>query len=59
MAPGVDLAGPFPGDRQQDLVFVGAVAKDSKAAQAAQALLAFLKTPEAAAIFRQKGVTPN
>jgi hypothetical protein len=28
-APGVELAGPFPGDLQQHLVFVGAVSADS------------------------------
>ena len=33
IAPGVELAGPFPGDLQQDLVFVGAVASDSKNAR--------------------------
>jgi molybdate transport system substrate-binding protein len=59
ISAGVTLAGPFPGDLQQDLVFVGAVAADSKAADAAQAFLAFLKTPEAAAVFKAKGVTPG
>jgi molybdate transport system substrate-binding protein len=59
IAAGVALAGPFPGDLQQDLVFVGAVATDSKAADAAQAFLAFLRTPEAAAVFKAKGVTPG
>jgi len=59
IAPGVEPAGPFPGDLQQDLLLVGALAKDAHAAEAAQALLTFLKTPEAAAVFRQKGVTPG
>ena len=59
MAPGVELVGPFPGDLQQDLVFVGAVAADSKEKDAAQAFLNFLKTPEAAAVFKAKGVTPG
>ena len=58
IAPGVEPVGPFPGDLQQDLVLVGAIAKDARAAQAAQALLAFLTTSEAVAVFRQKGVTP-
>jgi molybdate transport system substrate-binding protein len=59
IAPGVELAGPFPGDLQQELVFVGATAAASKQADAANAFLAFLKTPEAQAVFRQKGVTPG
>jgi molybdate transport system substrate-binding protein len=58
IAPGVEPAGPFPGDLQQDLVFVGAPARETAAADAANALLVFLKTSDAAAIFRQKGVTP-
>ena len=57
IAPGVELAGPFPGDLQQDLVFVGAVAADSKDAAAAKAFLDYLKTPEAAGVFKAKGVT--
>jgi molybdate transport system substrate-binding protein len=59
IAPGVDIAGPFPGDLQKDLVFVGAVAADSKNAAAAKAFLDYLKTPEAAAVFKAKGVTPG
>jgi molybdate transport system substrate-binding protein len=57
--PGVELAGPFPGDLQQDLVFVGAVSPDGTQAEAAKAFLAYLKTPEAIAVFKSKGVTPG
>jgi molybdate transport system substrate-binding protein len=57
--PGVELAGPFPDSLQKDLVFVGAVSADSAQADAAKAFLAFLKTPEAIAVFRSKGVTPG
>jgi molybdate transport system substrate-binding protein len=59
IAPGVDIAGPFPGDLQQDLVFVGAAASEAKSPEAATAFLKFLKTPEAAAVFKAKGVTPG
>ncbi len=59
LAPGVELAGPFPGDLQQELVFVGAPAADSKDAAAAKAFLDYLKTPEAVSVFKAKGVTPG
>jgi len=59
IAPGVELAGPFPGDLQQELVFVGGVSADGKNAVAAKAFLDYLKTPEAAAAFKAKGVTPG
>jgi molybdate transport system substrate-binding protein len=59
IAPGVELAGPFPGDLQQELVFVGGVAADSKDAAAAKAFLDYLKTPEAAAVFKDKGIKPG
>jgi len=59
LAPGVELAGPFPGDLQQNLVFVGAVSADSKNTDAAKAFLDFLKTPDAVNVFKAKGVTPG
>lgn len=59
IAQGVDLAGPFPGDLQQNLLIVGAPAAETKSPEAAQAFLTFLKSPEAAAVFKAKGVTPG
>jgi molybdate transport system substrate-binding protein len=56
---GVELAGPFPGDLQSEFVFVGAVAAESKDAAAAKAFLDYLKTPEATALFKDKGLTPG
>src|SRR5580700_4726513 len=48
IAPGVELAGSFPAELQQDLVFTAAVAADTKEAAAANAFIDFLHTPEAA-----------
>jgi molybdate transport system substrate-binding protein len=59
MAPGVELAGPFPAELQNDLVFTAAVAADSKDAEAAKAFIVFLKTPAAVTVIRAKGMTPG
>src|SRR4051794_3676300 len=59
MAPGVELAGPFPGELQNDLVFTAALAADTSKADAAKALVAFLQTPAAAAVIKAKGMNPG
>jgi molybdate transport system substrate-binding protein len=58
-APGVELAGPFPAELQNELVFVGAVAAATNNADAAKAFLDYLKSPEAAAALEAKGLTPG
>jgi molybdate transport system substrate-binding protein len=59
IAPGVELAGPFPAELQQELVFTSAVAADSKNAEAAKAFINYLMTPTAAAVIKAKGMTPG
>jgi molybdate transport system substrate-binding protein len=58
IAPGVELAGSFPAELQEELVFTAAVAADSKEAEAAKAFIDFLTTPAAAAIIKAKGMKP-
>jgi molybdate transport system substrate-binding protein len=58
-APGIELAGPFPPDLQQELVFPAAVATDAKEPAAAKALIDFLKTPDAIAAIKAAGMTPG
>ena len=59
IAPGVELAGPFPAELQQELLFTAAVAKDTREAAAAKALIDYLRTPEAISVLKAKGLTPG
>ena len=59
VAPGVELAGPFPAELQQELVFTAAVAADTGEASAARALIDYLRTPAAAAAIKAAGMTPG
>ena len=54
--PGLDVVGPFPAELQQDVVFTAALSADTKEAAGATALITYLKTREAAAIIRAKGM---
>jgi molybdate transport system substrate-binding protein len=58
-APGVELAGPFPTDLQQELLFSTAIAADTKEAAAAKALIDFLRTPDATLAIKAAGMTPG
>jgi molybdate transport system substrate-binding protein len=59
IAPGVELVGPFPGDLQQELVFTSAVAADTREAEAARALIDYLRSPAASAVIKAAGMTPG
>jgi len=59
MAPGVELAGSFPAELQQELVFTAAVAARTEQADAAKAFIEFLSTPAATSVIKAKGMTPG
>ena len=56
--PGVVIAGPLPGDLQETFVFSAAVMTDADDVKAAKALIDFLRTPQAQAIIKAKGMEP-
>jgi molybdate transport system substrate-binding protein len=58
-APGLEVAGPFPGELQQEIVYTAAPALETNDAEAAKALIAFLKSADAIAIIKAKGMTPG
>ena len=58
-APGVELAGPFPPELQQELVFTAAIAADTREADAAKAFIALLTSPAGVAVIRAKGMSPG
>jgi molybdate transport system substrate-binding protein len=53
---GIEIVGPLPGDLQNTLVFAAAIMTDTKEAEAGRALISFLRTPEAAAVIKAKGM---
>jgi len=55
---GIEIVGPLPGDLQDTIVFAAAIMGGTKSAEASKALVDFLRTPEAAAVFKAKGMEP-
>ena len=57
--PGVEVVGPLPRDISMPTALIGFVSVHSKEPQAARALLTYLSSPEAAAIYRKHGMQPG
>ena len=55
---GVDMVGPLPPDLNNITVFAAGIGAGSQQADAATALIRFLHTPEAQAVFKAKGLKP-
>ena len=55
---GAELAGPLPPELQQYTVFPGVLSAAALQAEAGQALLKFLKSPDAAQVLKAKGLEP-
>ncbi|MGZ6042869.1 MAG: molybdate ABC transporter substrate-binding protein [Asticcacaulis sp.] len=59
IAPGVELAGSFPAELQQELVFTSAIAADTGEADAAKAFIDYLKSPAVTAAIKAGGMIPG
>ena len=53
-----ELAGPLPPEIQQYTVFPAAIGAAAMQAEVAQALLKFLKSPDAAKVLKAEGLEP-
>jgi molybdate transport system substrate-binding protein len=56
--PGLDILGPFPGELQGSFMFSGAVFVGAQGTDAANALIAFLRSPQSAEVIKAKGMAP-
>jgi molybdate transport system substrate-binding protein len=56
--PGIEIVGPLPADLQDTIVFSAAIMASAKETEAGKALITFLRTPEAAAAIKAKGMEP-
>jgi len=56
---GVEVVGPLPRDISTPTALIGFVSVHSKEPQVARALLSYLSSPEAAAIYRKHGMQPG
>ncbi len=54
--PGVDVIGTLPADLQQITTYSGGITADAKEAAAARALIGFLASPAATAVYKTKGL---
>ena len=55
---GVDLVGPLPAELNNITIYAAGVGAGTQQAEAANALIKFLHTPEAQAVFKAKGLKP-
>ena len=57
--PGVELAGPVPAEYQSYINFAAGISPNARDADAAKAMIRFLKGPAAAAVIKSKALEPR
>jgi molybdate transport system substrate-binding protein len=57
--PGVEVVGPLPGEISTPTALVGFISAHTKDREAANALLRYLSSPEAAKVYQQRGMQPG
>ncbi len=57
--PGITLVGPIPAELQPRFAYSGVVAASAREVEAAQMLIRFIASPDAAAAMARAGLTPN
>jgi molybdate transport system substrate-binding protein len=57
--PGIDVVGPLPKEISTPTALVGFLSAHAKAPEAGKALLRYLSSPEAAAVYRANGMQPG
>lgn len=56
--PGIEIIGPLPGDLQNSTVFSAALMGGVRDAEASKALITYMRSPEAMAVIKAKGMEP-
>ena len=58
LAPGVDLAGPLPGEIQNTTLMAAGITTTAKTPEAAKAFIGFISSPSAVAVLKASGFQP-
>jgi molybdate transport system substrate-binding protein len=56
---GLDVLGPVPAELDQALVYTSGIAREAAQAEIARAFLDFLKSPQAKAVLKARGLNPT